>query len=175
MSVTAVSHLKKRSQQGFTLVELMVVLAIVAVLLLVATPNYDSVIIGSKVDKARYALASSLAFARTEAVKRGETISLCRGSSGTCGTGTGSTSWNDNGWKVMSGGTILRTTDSANEDVDIQFDCGDFITFGDSGERASSGPGGGDGECNFAFSDGGGDTSFDENLWINMVGRVRMK
>mgnify|MGYP000562430767 CR=1 FL=1 len=170
MSVASKLRTGQLLQQGFTLVELMVVLAIVAILLLVATPNYDSLIIGSKVDKARYALASSLAFARTEAVKRGDDVTVCRGSSGTCGTGTGATSWNNNGWKVIAEGAIIRTTESDNAGVDIDYECGDFISFGADGEKSS-----GTNECEFSFADGGGDASYDKSLWINAVGRVRMQ
>ncbi len=56
--------------QGFTLIELIIVMLVVAILLTVAVPNFDSTLAESKLDKARYSLATSLAFARTEAVKR---------------------------------------------------------------------------------------------------------
>ena len=173
MSAISRSRFKVTRSSGFTLIELMVVLAIVAILLLVATPNYDSVIVGSKIDKARYALASSLAFARTEAVKRGETISLCIGSGdANCGaTETGNTSWSGGGWRVVvsADNQTLRRTESANNGVSIAYGCGNFVSFGASGERRSS-----SGECTFSFSDTGGDGSYDKNLWINAVGRVRM-
>ncbi|OMH28403.1 GspH/FimT family pseudopilin [Motiliproteus sp. MSK22-1] len=174
MSAVSRSHSEVTTSGGFTLIELMVVLAIVAILLLVATPNYDSMIIGSKVDKARYALASSLAFARTEAVKRGETVSLCLGSSdGNCGTDdtNNPVSWVGTGWRVLvaADNQTLRRTENSITGVDINYSCGDFISFGASGERRS-----GSGECSFSFSDSGGDPSYDKNLWINTVGRVRM-
>lgn len=157
---------------GFTLVELIFVLLIVSVLLIVAVPNYDSVIIGSKVDKARFAIATSLAFARTEAIKRGEDIQLCRGSGGSCGTASGSTDWSGDGWKVVvdSSNEILRTDESDTPGVTINYGCGDFISFGGNGQRTSSGTA----ECQFSFGDAGGDSSFDKSLWIAPSGRVRM-
>ena len=172
MSRHSATKLPVIMQKGFTLVELIIVLAIAAILLLVATPNYDSVIIGSKVDKARYSLASSLAFARTEAVKRAETISLCLGSSGACGTNqsVGDVDWSTAGWHVRTSTEILRTVDSDNEGVDITYGCGNFISFNSDGEKSSTGTT----ECEFEFEDSGGDASYDKSLFINAMGRVRM-
>ncbi len=159
--------------RGFTLIELIIVLAIAGILLLVATPNYDSVIIGSKVDKARYSMASSLAYARTEAVKQAGTVSLCRGSSGACGTNesVGNITWTTVGWQVRTATEILRTVDSANDGVDVIYGCGDFISFNADGEKSSSGTT----ECQFTFQDSGGNTDFNKSLLINAMGRVRMQ
>ena len=62
------------AQSGFTLIELLIVLAIVAVLLVVASPNYDSIISGSKVDETRLGLATSLALIGV----RGPDLRSCR-------------------------------------------------------------------------------------------------
>ncbi|MEH6625105.1 MAG: GspH/FimT family pseudopilin [Motiliproteus sp.] len=158
--------------RGFTLIELMIVLVIAGVLLLVATPNFDSVIVGSKIDKARYSMASSLAYARTEAVQRADTVFLCRGSSGACGTNDslGDITWST-GWHVRDSTGILRTVDSDNDGVDVIYACGDFISFNADGEKTSTTTL----ECGFTFSKSGPDTSFDKSLLINAVGRVRME
>ncbi len=157
-------------QRGFTLIELMIVLLILSVLLFVAVPNYDSVIADSEVEKARLNLATGLALARTEAVKRGENVSLCRGSSGTCGTGTGAVTWTGAGWKVLidSSNEIIRTDDSVNTKVNVSYDCGDSITYTSVGVRQSSGV-----ECEYAFTDTRG-ASVSTYLCIAATGRVRM-
>ncbi|MCW8887392.1 MAG: GspH/FimT family pseudopilin [Motiliproteus sp.] len=172
MSRHSATKLPVTMQNGFTLVELIIVLAIAGILLLIATPNYDSVIIGSKVDKARYSLASSLAFARTEAVKRGEEISLCLGSSGACGTNqsVGDVDWSTAGWHVRTSAEILRTVDSDNDGVAITYDCGNFISFNSEGEKSTTGTN----VCEFEFADSGGNSTFDKSLFINAMGRVRM-
>ncbi len=133
--------------RGFTLIELI----IVAILLMVAAPNYAAIISGSKVDGARLGLATSLALARTEAIKRGETIRLCAGIAGD----RSSTDWNQ-GWQVVH-------RDSA--DVAVSYDCGSFIVYRNSGARGSS-----SGGCAFSLSSGASTRS----LTINPAGRVRM-
>lgn len=154
-------------QQGFTLIELMIVLAILSVLLFVAVPNYDSVIADSEVDKARLNLATGLALARTEAVKRGEDISLCRGTVSPCAAGV----WTGSGWVVLvqDSGEIIRVDDGLNNRVNITPSCGSFITFGSGGSRLSSGSV----ECVFLFEDTRG-ANMQANLWIAASGRVRM-
>lgn len=168
-SITAKKVLQKC--WGFTLIELMIVLAILSVLLFVAVPNFDSVMADSEVDKARYNLATGLALARTEAVKRGEDVTVCHGTTGTCGTGTGSVNWTNLGWKVVvdSSDEILRVDDSPNDKVTVTYDCGDFISFNSVGYRNSSGSG----ECEYSFSDTRG-ASITERLCIAASGRVRM-
>jgi type IV fimbrial biogenesis protein FimT len=147
--------------QGFTLIELLIVLAIVAVLLVVASPNYDSIISGSKVDETRLGLATSLALARTEAIKRGETIRVCAGSSGNCA----STDWNA-GWKILRpDGEVLQVVQHGGGDASVSYDCGAFISFSNSGARDSS-----TGTCIFTVSKSG----ISKPLTINATGRVRM-
>lgn len=159
-------------QRGFTLIELMIVLVILSVLLFVAVPNYDSVIAGSEVDKARLNLATGLALARTEAVKRGEDITLCRGSSGTCGINTGNVAWTGLGWKVLvaSDNEIIRVDDSANNKVNILYNCGDFVSYGSVGTRSSNT---GTGECEYTFTNERS-PNVSKFLCIAATGRVRM-
>ncbi|WP_421866895.1 GspH/FimT family pseudopilin [Motiliproteus sp.] len=167
--------LKKRSQtrsllsRGFTLIELLVVLAIVAVLLTIATPNFDSVISGSRVDEARLSVATSLAMARTEAIKRGESVRMCAGTSGNCGTSdSGNTDWSA-GWRVQisSDSEDIQVNARSDANTTVNYGCGNFIEFSNTGERTTSGTTG----CEFAVSSNGSTSS----LFINQTGRVRMQ
>lgn len=160
--------------RGFTLVELLVVMAIVTILFLVATPNYDSVVVGSRVDKQRYSVATAVALARSEAVKRGEAIRLCLGSSGSgtgCGTtDSGNTRWNA-GWRVaIPGATTLQRTETNDARVDVDYSCGDYLEFDGTGARTSSGSS----ECTFSVTDSATGTTYTSSLRISASGRVRM-
>lgn len=69
--------------RGFTLVELMVTLAVALALLGIAVPAYRQLVESNARAAAISDLTSSLALARSEAVNRAATISLCPSSNGT--------------------------------------------------------------------------------------------
>lgn len=64
--------------RGFTLIELMVALAILAVLSMVAAPNLSDTLKRNRVDSTVRELAGALAYARTEAASRGIPVVFCR-------------------------------------------------------------------------------------------------
>lgn len=68
---------------GFTLTELMVALAILAVLLAVAAPSYRDFVVDSRMGGEANEFLTMLNFARSEAVKRNGTISMCSSANGT--------------------------------------------------------------------------------------------
>lgn len=63
-------------QRGFTLVELMVTVAVVAILATVAAPNFSALIEDQRVTSQINDLVGSLQLARSEAVKRGANITF---------------------------------------------------------------------------------------------------
>ena len=64
-------------QQGFTLVELMMAVLVMAVVLTVAVPGFESVINGSRLTGAANELLASLQSARMEAIRRNRRTVLC--------------------------------------------------------------------------------------------------
>jgi type IV fimbrial biogenesis protein FimT len=65
-----------RSRQGFTLIELMVVVALIAILLTVAVPSFRDFIAGKRVEGIASELATDLQFARSEAVSRNQSVAV---------------------------------------------------------------------------------------------------
>ena len=63
--------------QGFTLVELVVVLAAAGTLLLVAVPAFSSLAAGTRVSSAAHAVSADLAAARMLAVARAQPVAVC--------------------------------------------------------------------------------------------------
>ena len=86
-----------RPAWGFTLVELMVVIAMVAILSAIAAPNFTSFIGTMNSKAASMDLIGDLAFARSESLKRNASASIVP---------LGST-WNS-GWEVRLGTVVLR-------------------------------------------------------------------
>lgn len=83
--------------RGFTLIEMVVTLAIVAVLLVVAVPSLADLVATQRVKTGAFDLYASLAYARSEAIKRNVVIDIAPRNSNLA-----------NGWQVLSGTTVLR-------------------------------------------------------------------
>jgi len=67
-------------RRGFTLVELLVVLAVGAILLAIAIPGYAHFMNYNRLVTATNDLVSSLQLARSEAIKRGKRVTVCTSS-----------------------------------------------------------------------------------------------
>ncbi len=85
-----------RQQHGLTLVELMVTIAIVAILGALAAPNFQTMIQANRARSVASELMDMLNLARSEAARRGQPVSVCPSSNGNSCSSTG-TGW-DSGW-----------------------------------------------------------------------------
>lgn len=69
-----------RYYRGFTLLELLAALAIVAILLTVAIPSWQALLANTRANAATRQLMMAINYARSEAVTGGEVVTLCKSS-----------------------------------------------------------------------------------------------
>jgi type IV fimbrial biogenesis protein FimT len=92
----------KHARQGFTLIELMVVITVLAVLLGVGVPSFRALIIKTRLKNASFDVFSSIVAARSEAITRNTTVTITPNSG----------DW-AKGWVITdTGSNTLKTQDA---------------------------------------------------------------
>lgn len=171
------------SKKGFTLIELLVAISIAAILMAVGIPSFTSLISRNRLTTMNNEFITSLNFARSEAVKRGLSVSV-RKLDGDSSTGSGaSTSVNwESGWDVFTdadsdgkfetGDTLLRNHGALETGYTLRGNNNftNFVRFTSRGQSNQNGT--------FYLCEGGGNTTpapYSSRLVIiNPVGRVRV-
>ncbi len=98
--------------------ELLTGLVIVGILLIVAAPGFETAVRRSAVVEQANRLLTDIQYARSEAIKRGSPVNLCRsGIAATC-TDTDCTCHTDTVANEWDGGWLLYVSDTPNTDYD---------------------------------------------------------
>lgn len=113
-------------QRGFTAIEGLVVILIVAVLAAVALPNLRSFIANSQSKAASQDVVADMTLARSEAIKRNLPVTV------TANEGN----W-AKGWAVSADGTTLRTRAALPDGVTVSGVGGSTLTFGTNGRLSA--------------------------------------
>jgi type IV fimbrial biogenesis protein FimT len=77
----AIASAQRRAPQcvrAFTLIELMVTIAVASVLLAIAVPSFNQLIVANRLTAQANEVVAALNFARSEAIKRNTRVSFCR-------------------------------------------------------------------------------------------------
>lgn len=90
----------RRTQLGMSLVELMTVISIAGILLAIGVPSYKYITTSNRVSMEVNALLADLQYARSEAVKEGQMVTVCPSANQTA-CDANSTNW-QSGWIVFS-------------------------------------------------------------------------
>jgi type IV fimbrial biogenesis protein FimT len=114
------NHKIIRDSDGLTFIELLVALAIAAILVGIALPSFRSLIRSVQVASAVNTFLADARFARSEAVRRGGSVVLCRSEapealSPLCSDGSNSTGWTS-GWIVFQDLGLLAAGGDKNVD-----------------------------------------------------------
>jgi len=123
--------MKMQIHRGFTIIELMTAVALLAVMVVIGVPSFNSIINTNETAAKSNAFLSALKVARTEATKRRQNIIVCASNNQ---SDCASNNWS-NGW------IVFEDTDGGND-----FDAGETIidTYslpaGFTVTRASAGP-----------------------------------
>lgn len=120
----------KAVEQGFTLVELMVAVAVLAIVTTVAVPSFNSLVQGNRLISGANQLLSAYQGARSEAIKRSQNIVLCATTDGaSCAA---KADWSS--WLVLAGNEIVAQGHVANglvitgpADTNIVFTAGGLV------------------------------------------------
>ncbi|MGO4699675.1 GspH/FimT family pseudopilin [Dyella sp. 2RAB6] len=141
--------MNRQGKNGFSLVELMVALAVAAILLVAAGPSFRDAIRRNKVSSTSNALLADIAYARSEAINRGNVVSICPSSDQATCTSSGKAY--EGGWLIYTyqpgkgvvttaystnatDGAILLRTSNARDSVSIQALDSVILSFGSQGQ-----------------------------------------
>lgn len=88
-----------RRQRGLTILEVMIAITVLGVLLAIGIPSYAHISISNRLTADTNALVGSMQFARSEAITRGESVTVCAANGGldACSGGGDWTS----GWVIL--------------------------------------------------------------------------
>ena len=96
---------RKACARGFTIVEMMVTLVVLAILVTFAVPSFQNATLGSRLSASANDLLASVQLARSEAIKRNAAVTLCASADGATCAGAGG--W-EQGWIIVVAATVLQ-------------------------------------------------------------------
>lgn len=100
-----------RAQYGFTLIELMVAIAILAIVIAIAAPSFNRTVQSNRAAVMSNELLGALQTTRSEALKRRTNVTLCRRNAN--GTDCDNSADWSAGWLLIQGSLVLRIWEPA--------------------------------------------------------------
>jgi len=88
-----------KQQIGITLIEFLVTISIAAILMTIAIPNFKDFLKRNRIDSVTSDLVTALNYARSESIRRGVNVSICKSSDG-ISCGGNEINW-EQGWIVF--------------------------------------------------------------------------
>ncbi len=137
---------RQTSSHGFSLIEIMIVLVLMSILASMST-SMGSLLERFRLDSASQSSVGSINLTRSEAIKRGSLISICRSTTGLDCDNT-STDWST-GWTIFTnpngndqidvGEEVIRYHNGLSASLKMTWSGGNTLTFNPRGRPVSSG------------------------------------
>lgn len=161
------SHQTARSAQtGFTLVELLITIAIAAVLMAIGVPSLTSFLADQAAAGNADEFAAAVRYSRTEAMKRGRAVTMCASTDPAANAPACNAADWMTGWAITVPGTVLRVQNALRA-MDSTTAAATTLTFAANG-LVTGGPG------TYTFVPVGGDRSKQRVVRVESTGRVRV-
>lgn len=93
--------------KGFTLIELMVSVAVLAIVLSIAVPSFKNILLNNRLNTTKDELRTAIQLARSEAIKRKEDIILCRANADLTQCAADGTDWSQ-AWLLLHKAEVLK-------------------------------------------------------------------
>lgn len=161
-----------KKYSGFTLLELLITLALVAIVVAIGAPAFGDVIKNNRLTTQINTLVGHLAYARSEAVLRSQQVIICASSNTTSCTGVWKDGWivfidadNDSAW--TAGEEVLRVQQTLSGTTTLSSTYGTSFVYDNRGfSTVAAGPG------TFSLCDDRG-VGYLKSISISNTGRVR--
>jgi type IV fimbrial biogenesis protein FimT len=101
-----------KREHAFTMIELMTVLALIAILAAMAAPSFNEIIKSNRLTSQVNDFIAAINLARSEAIKRNQNVILCRSADGTSCAASGG--W-EQGWMVFADANNNTNIDAGEE------------------------------------------------------------
>lgn len=125
---------RRRAVSGFTLVELMVTVAVLAIVSAVAAPAMQGLIRANRLNTAASEMTAALQLARSEAIRRNSRVSVCASADSlTCTASADWSSWIVRGAANVADGAEVIRVQAAPDDVELSGPVGGIV-FAPSGQ-----------------------------------------
>lgn len=180
---------RRGSTAGFTLIELMVVVALAAIMMTLAVPSFQNMIANNRITSHTNELVMAINMARSEAVKRNVRVILCRSADPAASTPSCGGSANDwtTGWLLFASGdanktyqegvdTLIRVGEAARTGIQIRTNgtSDNNLEINSNGSTNESGGTAAFAICDDRDSDGDFDEQWGRQIQVSPSGHVRL-